>query len=73
MAATKFFDWIIDNNHFKDVEIAALVHDEINIIYKEELKEVPKVLQNAMEECASIICKALPIPADAAVGDHWIH
>lgn len=73
MAIKKFFDWMIDNNHFKDIEIAAMVHDEINIIYKKELTNTPAKLKECMEEAASIICKSLPIPAEAAVGDHWIH
>lgn len=73
MAIKKFFDWMIDNNHFKDIEISAMVHDEINIIYKKELTNTPAKLKECMEEAASIICKSLPIPAEASIGDHWIH
>lgn len=74
MAMTNFFKWIVDNGYFGVVELAALIHDEANTIYPKELHNlVPSVLQKYMEEAASIICTKLPIPAEASVGDHWIH
>ena len=74
MAMTDFFNWIVDNNYFHKIEISALVHDEANIIYPIELKDiVPNKLKECMENAASIICTKLPIPAEAAIGNHWIH
>lgn len=74
MAVTDFFNWVVDNGYFGKIEFAAIVHDEINIIYPKELHNiVPQKLKECMEKAASLICKKLPIPADAAVGDHWIH
>lgn len=74
IAMKDFFDWIVDNNLFGKVEIAALVHDECNVIYPLEFHDVvPKKLQECMEKAASIICTKLPIPAEASVGSHWIH
>lgn len=74
IAITNFFNWIVDNNYFGIVEIAALVHDEANIIYKKELHGiVPQKLQQCMEEAAALICTKVPIPAEASIGDHWIH
>lgn len=73
IAITNFFNWIVDNNLFKQVEISALVHDEANIIYKKELSEVPNKLKECMEEAASLICTKLPIPAEAEISDHWVH
>lgn len=73
MAMTEFFTWIIENNLFKEVEIAALVHDEANVIYKENHPEVPAVLKKCMEDAAGFICTKLPIPADADISDHWVH
>jgi DNA polymerase I-like protein with 3'-5' exonuclease and polymerase domains len=73
IAMTNFFNWIVDNNYFGKIEIAALVHDEANVIYPEELTQVPTILQKFMEEAAAIICKKLPIPVDAEIGDTWIH
>jgi len=73
IAMTNFFNWIVDKGYFGIVEIAALVHDESNIIYPEELEEVPKMQQKFMEEAAAIVCKKLPIPAEAAINTHWEH
>lgn len=74
IAITDFFNWIVDNGYFHTVELAALVHDEANIIYPKSLHDIaPKKLQQCMEHAASLICTKLPIPAEAAVGDHWIH
>lgn len=74
IAMTDFFNWIVDNGYFHTVELAALVHDEANIIYPKSLHDIaPKKLQQCMEHAASLICTKLPIPAEVAIGDHWIH
>ena len=74
IAMSDFFSWIVENNLFHKVELSALVHDEANIIYPKKLHDiVPKKLQECMEKAASLICTKLPIPAEAAVGSHWIH
>lgn len=74
IAITDFFNWIVDNGYFHTVELAALVHDEANIIYPKSLHDIaPKKLQQCMEHAASLICTKLPIPAEVAIGDHWIH
>ena len=72
-AITKFFRWIIENNLFSKVRLCNLVHDEAVIEYPKELPETSKVLSKFMEDSAAIYCKSLPIPAEAEVGDHWIH
>lgn len=71
-AMSQFFNYIVDNNLFNIVKIVALVHDEANIEYPKELN-MDKVLKSFMEASAAKYCKSLPIPAEAAVGDHWIH
>jgi len=74
LAVTDFFNWIVDNGYFGKVELAAVVHDEVNVIYPKELHDiVPKKLQECMEKAASVICTKLPIPAQAECGSHWIH
>ena len=73
VAITNFFNWIVDSGYFGKIEIAALVHDESDVIYPKELEEVPKMQQKCMEEAAALICKKLPIPADADISDHWVH
>jgi DNA polymerase-1 len=72
-AMTLLFDWIVKNNLFSVVKIVALVHDEACIEYPESLAGMDKKLASFMETAASKYCKSLPIPAEAAVGDHWIH
>ena len=73
VAATNFFKWIVEHGYFSKIELSALVHDEINAIYPEEITEVPVILKQFMEEAAAKYCKSLPIPAEAAVNDHWVH
>lgn len=72
-AACMLFDWIMVNNLFEKVNLCALVHDEIVCDYPKELQEFPKVLEQLMQQAAAKYCKSLPIPAEAAIGDHWIH
>ena len=55
------------------MHLCCCVHDEIVCDYPKELNEFPKVLETIMENAAAKYCKTLPIPAEASVGDHWIH
>ena len=74
IAMTNFFDWIVDNGYFKKIELSALVHDEANIIYPQELHDiVPVRLKECMESAAALICTKLPIPAEAEVDKFWRH
>ena len=72
-ALTQLFNWIVDNNQFGKIKICVVVHDEINCEYPEEYTDFPNILVNIMTESASKYCKSLPIPAEASVGDYWIH
>ena len=72
-AACMLFNWIMENNLFEKVNLCALVHDEIVCDYPEDLQEFPQILEKLMQQAAAKYCKSLPIPAEAAVGDHWIH
>lgn len=72
-AATDIFNWIIDNNYFNKIHLCAIVHDELVYDYPEEVINFPKLVEDTMQNAAAIYCKSLPIPAEAAVGDHWIH
>jgi DNA polymerase I-like protein with 3'-5' exonuclease and polymerase domains len=72
-AMTTLFDWIVDNGYFNIIHICVAVHDEINCDYPESLTKFPDVLETIMENAAAKYCKSLPIPAEASVGDYWIH
>jgi len=74
IAMTNFFKWIVDNGYFGKVELAALVHDESNVIFPEELRDiVPSVQSKCMEDAAALICTKLPIPAKPDVATYWKH
>lgn len=74
LASCRLFKWILDNNYFNKVKLSALVHDEIVVEFPESLKDTfPKILEDIMLKAAAEYCKKVPIPAEAAVGDHWIH
>ena len=72
-AMTTLFNWIVDNGYFGVIHICVSVHDEINCDYPEDIENFPKVLTNIMESSAAKYCKSLPIPAEASVGNYWIH
>lgn len=72
-AATSFYHWLIKQGQFGKILMVDCVHDEICIEYPKELQGVDKQLEKIMEETAAIYCKSVPIPAEAATGDHWIH
>lgn len=67
------FNWVIKNGYFGKVLLCALVHDEANWEYPENLEDVPKMLKYFMEKSADKYCKSLPIPADVSIGKFWIH
>ena len=72
-AVIDIFNWIVDNGYFSKILCCALVHDETNWEYPKEVGEFPNIVKQYMENSASIYCKSLPIPAELAIGEHWIH
>lgn len=72
-AMIEFYQWILDNNLFGVVMLCDLVHDEVVIDFPNNMPEVSDKLKSTMESAASYYCKKLPIPAEAATGDYWIH
>lgn len=69
-ALKKLFDYIVDGGYFGEIKLNAAVHDEITCCYPKSVESFPKDLETIMEESAAIFCHKLPIPAEAAVGDH---
>lgn len=72
-AATDLYKWIINNNLFNKVKFCAFVHDEILAEFPKKLSEFPKILEETMFNAAAKFCKSVPIPAEAEVGNCWIH
>ena len=73
VAVTDIFNWIVDNGYFGIIHCCVLVHDETNWDYPKEVTVFPSIVQSCMEKAAAQFCKSLKIPAEPAVGDHWIH
>ena len=67
------FNWVVGNGYFGKCLLCCLCHDECNWEYPEYLEEFPSIIKSKMENSASKYCKSVPIPAEASVGDHWIH
>lgn len=72
-AVTQIFNWVVDNNYFGKILCCALVHDETVWEYPKELSNFPNIVKEFMEQSAAKYCKSIEIPAEASVGDYWIH
>lgn len=73
-AAIALYKWVIDNGYWGKILFVNFTHDEINTEFPEELKDTyPKIVAKIMQEAAAKYYHKLPIPAEPAVGDHWIH
>lgn len=73
LALIDLFKWILDNDMFGKVLLVNVTHDEINCEFPAELTDFPKILQEIMHTAGMQLCKKVDVPAEAAVGDHWIH
>lgn len=74
LAGCYFFKEILKRGWFNIVKIVNFVHDEFVVEAPEELvQEVSDTLINCMRRSGSMFCKIIPLDADAAVGDCWIH
>lgn len=73
-ACTTLFNWIVDNGYFGIIKLVNFTHDEINSECPKELENIyPNLVAAIMQEtCAKYFTK-LPIPAEASVGEYWIH
>lgn len=73
-AVISLYNWIIDNNYWGKILFCNFTHDEINSEFPKELVNTyPKLVAKIMKEAAAKYYHKLPIPAEAEVGDHWIH
>lgn len=73
-AAINLLKWILSNNLFGKVKLCAMVHDELLVEFPSSIKDsFPLILEDIMFKAAAKYCKKVPIPAEAEVGDHWIH
>lgn len=74
LASIKFYNWLIREDLLFKVLYTIPVHDEINVEAPKEISQkVKDALMNCMVDAGKIFCTIVPLKADAAVGDHWIH
>ena len=73
-AATQLFNWIVDNGYFNKILIVNITHDEINSECPKEMSEnYASLVTSIMEKTAAKYYNKLPFPAEASIGDCWIH
>ena len=73
-AMITLFNWIVDNGYFGIILLCNLTHDECNSEFPEELKDTyPQMVAKIMQDAAAKYYHKLPIPAEASVGNCWIH
>lgn len=72
-AVIQLFNWIVDNNYFGIIKCCALVHDETCWEYPKTISEFSNIIKTYMESSAKKYCKSIDIPAEASVGEYWIH
>ncbi len=72
LAVTNFFKWLVLKDLFGIVLLCNMIHDEVVIEYPKEYEGIHLKLQKYMEEAADKLCKSLPIPAVASIGNKWL-
>ena len=51
-----------------------MVHDEFCVeAPKEMAEEISQLVVDCMEKAGTIFCKVIPLRAEPAIGDYWIH
>ena len=74
LACIYFYRQILKNNWWQIVKIVNIVHDEIIIEAPEELiQQAEELLLRCMELAGDQFCDVLPLTAEPATGDYWIH
>lgn len=73
-ASIFLWEYLVKNNLLFKVKLCIPAHDEWNIEVPEDIAgEMTKVVKDCMSRAGSFFCSKLPMPADAEVGDCWIH
>lgn len=74
LATIDLFNWIVDNGYFNKILLVNITHDEINTEFPEELKDsYPQLVQSIMAKAGNMLCNKVEVPAEASVGEFWIH
>lgn len=73
-AMVNLFKWVVRHGYFGKILFCVMVHDECDVECPAEIADdFAKVMQDIMAKAAAKYYHKLPIPAEASIGDHWIH
>lgn len=68
------WNWIIENNYFKVVNICNVVHDEVIVECPDDLvKIISEKVVECMVKAGKIFYTRVPLNASCEIGDHWLH
>lgn len=74
LASIYIYQYLLNHNLLFKVKLCIPAHDEWNIEVPEDIvEEMTHVIQDSMSKAGSYFCKHLEVPAEAEVGDCWIH
>jgi DNA polymerase-1 len=74
IALIYFYNHLLENDLFDDVEINLVLHDELVVMAKEELaEEIDKVLTDCMMKAGKHFCKRIPMQVSGGPCKVWDH
>lgn len=74
LASIFLYQYIIEHNLLFKVKLCIPAHDEWNIEVPDEYcEEMTSVLKDCMSRAGAFFCKHISFPADAEVGNCWVH
>lgn len=74
IATTKIYYWIIENGYWGRILFVNFTHDEINSEAPEEIADqYAEIVAQYMKDACAMFYHKLPIPAEPAIADHWVH
>ena len=73
-ASIFLWEYLLEHDLVFKVKLCIPCHDEINIEVPENIAdEMTEVLQDCMKRAGGFFCRKIELPADAEVGNCWIH
>lgn len=74
LASIYIYQYLLDHNLLFKVKLCIPAHDEWNVEAPTEIcNEISYIVQDSMKKAGSWFCKQVELPAEAEVGDCWIH
>ena len=74
LASIYIYQYLVDHNLLFKVKLCIPAHDEWNVETPTEIcNEISQVVQDSMKKAGAWFCKQVELPAEAEIGDCWIH